>query len=249
MKVNILGIQIDNLKKAEALKIAEQFLSDGRQHYIVTPNPEMAVAAQKDEYFLEILNKADLSVPDGFGLILASRYLRRPLLEKIHGVDLMLDICRLAEQKNYSVYLLGGKEGIAKKTAENLLKKFPKLRIAGAESGGIINEQQLATNNQQLNFTRPDILFVAFGAEKQEKWIVQNLNNIPSIKIAMGVGGAFDFISGKIKRAPKWIQKIGLEWLWRLFMQPWRWKRILTATIKFSWLVITKDKKRREASS
>ncbi len=243
MKVNILGVLIDNFKKSEVLRTVEQFLFDGRKHYIVTANPEMIVAAQKDEKFLEILNKADLSVPDGFGLILAARYLRRPLPERITGVDLMLDICQIAEQKNYSVYLLGGEEGVAQKAADALQKKFLQLKIAGAENGGIISEHQLAINNQQINFAGSDILFVALGAGKQEKWIAKNLQNFPSIKIAMGVGGAFDFIAGKIKRAPKWMRKIGMEWLWRLFMQPWRWKRIFTATIKFSWLIIKNGKK------
>ncbi|MFA5128619.1 MAG: WecB/TagA/CpsF family glycosyltransferase [Patescibacteria group bacterium] len=243
MKVNILGVQIDNLNKADVLDKVEKFLSDDRQHYIVTPNPEIVVAAQSDKEFLGIINRADLAVPDGVGLIFASRYLKRPLPEKIHGVDLMVDLCRLAEQKNYSIYLLGGGEGIAKRAAEKLKEKFPGLRMAGAESGGIITDQKLTVNNQVINFAKPDILFVAFGAGKQEKWIAKNLENISSIKIAMGVGGAFDFIAGKIKRAPKWMRKIGLEWLWRLFMQPWRWKRILTATIKFSWKVIKNGKK------
>jgi N-acetylglucosaminyldiphosphoundecaprenol N-acetyl-beta-D-mannosaminyltransferase len=243
MKVNILGVLIDNLKKSEVLRTVEQFLSDVRQHYIVTANPEMIVAAQKDEKFLEILNKADLSVPDGFGLILAARYLRRPLPERITGVDLMLDICQIAEQKNYSVYLFGGKEGVAQKAADSLQKKFSQLKIAGTENGGIISDQQSTADNQQINSAKPDILFVALGAGKQEKWIAKNLQNLPSIKIAMGVGGAFDFISEKVKRAPRWIRKIGFEWLWRFFMQPWRFKRIFTATIKFSWKVIKNGKK------
>ncbi len=243
MKVNILGVLIDSLKRNDAIKRIEEFLADGGQHYIVTPNPEMVVAAEKDKNFLEILNKAGLSVPDGFGLILASRYLRRPIQERITGVDLMLDICRLAEQKNCSVYLLGGGDGVAQKTADTLRKCFPYLKIAGVESGGVISDQQLTTNNQQINFTRPDILFVAFGAGKQEKFIAENLNKMPTIKIAMGVGGAFDFIAGKIKRAPRWMRKIGLEWLWRLLMQPWRLKRIWTATIKFSWEIIRNGKK------
>ncbi len=243
MKVNILGAKIDNFNKTDVLKKIDEFLSGGLGHYIVTANPEMIVAAQKDEEFLKILNKAELTVPDGFGLILAARYLRQPLPERIAGVDLMLDVCRIAEQKNYSVYFLGGEEGISKRAAEKIVKNFPRLRVAGAESGGIISDQQSTVDNQQINSAKPDILFVALGAGKQEKWIAKNLQNLPSIKIAMGVGGAFDFISGKIKRAPRWIRKIGFEWLWRLFMQPWRLKRIFTATIKFSWLIIKNGKK------
>ncbi len=247
MKVNILGIKIDNLGKTEVLKKIDDFLSDGRQHHLVTANPEMVVAAGKDEKFLEILNKADLTVPDGFGLILAARYLRQPLQERITGVDLMLDICQIAEQKNCSVYLLGGEEGISKRAAEKIVKKFPRLRVAGAESGGKMEISdfrfQISDLIKKINNAEPNILFVALGAGKQEKFIAENLDKMSSVKIAMGVGGAFDFISGKIKRAPKWMRKIGLEWLWRLFIEPWRLKRILTATIKFSWLVITKNKK------
>lgn len=243
MKVNILGIQIDNLRKPEALGKIKEFLSNGHQHYTVTTNPEMVVAAQKDKHFLEILNKAGLSVPDGFGLILASRYLRRPLLERITGVDLMLDICQIAEQKKYSIFLVAAKEGLSKpeETAPALNKKFPGLKIGGVIlAEGESGERIIA----EINKARPDILFVSLrGIGRQEKFIAENLYKTPSVKIAMGVGGSFDFITGKIKRAPRSIRKIGLEWLWRLFMQPWRWKRIFTATIKFSWEIIKNGKK------
>lgn len=253
VKINILGVQIDNLTKSEVLNKVEQFLindnqqpslirANGRiQHYIVTPNPEIVVAAQKDKKFLEIINRADLAIPDGVGLVFASRYLKRPLPQRITGVDLMFDICKLAEQKNCSVFFLGGKEDVAQKTAEALQKKFPHLKVAGAWSGGTIDSANLKLkieNLEKINSVKPDILFVALGAGKQEKWIAENLKQLPSVKIAMGVGGAFDFIAGKIARAPNWMRKIGLEWLWRLFLQPWRWKRILTATVKFSWIVI-----------
>lgn len=236
--MNILGILIDNITKIEALQKIEQFLFDSKQHHIATPNPEMVMAAQKDKEFLEILNRADLAVPDGIGLILASRYLKQPLSQRITGVDLMLDICKIAEQKNYSIYLLGGENGVAKKAANELQKKFPKLKIAGAESGGkieISNFIQTSNLIKKINFARPEILFVAFGAGKQEKWIAHNLINLSSVKIAMGVGGAFDFIAGKVKRAPPWVRNLGFEWLWRFFLQPWRWKRIINATVKFSW--------------
>ena len=243
MKVNILGVLIDNLKKTEVLGAAEQFLSNGRQHYFVTANPEMVVAAGKDKEFLEILNKADLTVPDGFGLILAARYLGKQFFERVPGVDLMLDICRMVEQKSYSVFLVTAKEGLSKpeETAVALNKKFPGLKVGGAVlAEGESSEKIIA----KINEARPDVMFVSLrGIGRQEKFITENLNKISSVKIAMGVGGAFDFISGKIKRAPRSMRRIGLEWLWRLFMQPWRLKRILTATAKFSWLVIRKGKK------
>jgi exopolysaccharide biosynthesis WecB/TagA/CpsF family protein len=247
VKVNILGIKIDNLKKSEVLNKAREFLANSQQHYIVTPNPEMVVATEKDKNFLKILNKADLAVPDGFGLILASHYLGHPILERIQGVDLMIDLCQIAEQKSCSVFLLGAKFSKTKKrgltdpkeVAAVLRKKFSQLKV----SGGVLAKEELDEGLiQEINSKKPEILFVALGAGWQEKLIAKNLSKMPSVKIAMGVGGAFDFIAGKVKRAPNWMRKIGLEWLWRLFMQPWRWKRILTATIKFSWKVLTKGK-------
>jgi N-acetylglucosaminyldiphosphoundecaprenol N-acetyl-beta-D-mannosaminyltransferase len=148
----------------------------------------------------------------------------------------------MSEQKNYSVYLLAAAEGLAdpEETTLTLLESFPQLKING---NTFAKDESLEKIINHINETRPEILFVAFGAGRQEKFIFNNLNKLPSVKIAMGVGGAFDFIAGKIVRAPGWMRKVGLEWLWRFFMQPWRWKRILTATIKFSWLIIRKGKK------
>jgi N-acetylglucosaminyldiphosphoundecaprenol N-acetyl-beta-D-mannosaminyltransferase len=243
VKIDILGVQIDNLDITDLLANVEKFLMDGKQHYIVTPNPEIVIAAQKDKEFLKILNEADISLPDGVGLVWASYYLNKPLKQRITGVDFMLKICEMAEQKNCSIFLLGAKGDVAQKTAEVLMKKFPKLKIVGTESGGEIKLEKLSILNssliEKINNAKPDILFVAFGAPKQEKWIYYYLPSLPSIKLAMGVGGAFDFISGKVKRAPRFLQKIGLEWFWRFLLEPWRWKRILTATIKFSWKVLS----------
>ncbi len=219
----ILGIKVDNLTMEKALRKVEGFLEDGQQHYIVTPNPEFLVQAQKDQEFKTILNQADLALPDGIGLILAARFLGRPLKQKVAGTDLMEKICRRAAQKKWPVFLMGGQAGVAQKAGENLKKKYQGLEILSAED---------------VTFGRPAILFVAFGAPKQEKWIVQNLRKMPSVKLAMGVGGAFDFMAGRVRRAPKLFQRFGLEWLWRLFCQPWRIKRIFKAVVVFPWLVI-----------
>ncbi|OGF21340.1 hypothetical protein A2316_03255 [Candidatus Falkowbacteria bacterium RIFOXYB2_FULL_38_15] len=245
MKVNILGTLIDNIKKEELLLEISSFLEDGKKHFLITPNPEIVLSAQKDEEFKAILNRADIAIPDGFGLILASYYLKTPLEDRITGVDLMLEICKIAEGKKKSVYLLGGEEGIAEKTAKVLIDKFPKLKIVGAESGGKIEKEKLKDDNflKKINEKNPDIIFVALGGGKQEKWIDANLKNIPSVKLAMGIGGAFDFISGKIKRAPPLMRKLGLEWLFRLFLEPRRIKRIFNATAVFIYKVIKMDRK------
>ena len=220
MKREILGVKIDNLIIEEALRKVEGFLEDGQQHYIVTPNPEFLVKAQKDEEFRKILNQADLTVADGIGLIFASWFLGQPLKQKITGTDLMEKICQKAAQKKWSVFLLGDREdSLVKETADQLKKKYPGLDI-------------------KTDLKEASILFIAFGAPWQEKWIAQNLKKMSSVKLAMGVGGAFNFMAGRIRRAPKFFQRLGLEWLWRLFCQPWRIKRIFRAVVIFPWLII-----------
>jgi len=229
--MEILGVRVDNLTMEEALEKIEGFLEDGQQHYIVTPNPEFLIEAQKDEEFRTILNQADLAMADGIGLIFASRFLGQPIKERVAGTDLMEQICQRASQKKWPVFLLGGEEGTAEKAAENLRKKYKGLEA-----------QILGTVPKGQSLRRPAILFVALGAPKQERWIVENLEKMPAIKLAMGVGGAFDFMAGRVRRAPKFLQASGLEWFWRGMLQPWRVRRISKAVIKFPYLVIKSAK-------
>lgn len=240
----ILGIKVDEMDRTEALAKVVGFLnSDNRQYKIFTPNPEMVVKAQKDEYFKKVLNSGDLNLCDGMGLYLVSK------IKRIPGVDFMIEICKIAAEQGRGVYLLGsGNDEIVKKTAKNLQKQFPKLKIIGYDKGPEINEKsQLPITNdqsidnltiQQINQSSPEILFVAFGMGKQEKWIFENLAKMPGVKIAIGVGGAFDYIAGKVKRAPCWMRKIGLEWMYRLIQEPRRLGRIFNATIIFTLKVL-----------
>lgn len=241
MKSDILGVLVDDITPEETLEKIEQFVQSGRRHYIVTPNPEIVMEAQKDGEFREILNSADIAIPDGTGLIFASRLSGRPLRKRTTGSDLTWKVAELAEEKGYSLYLLGGEiEGVATKAAEKLKDKFPGLKISGAEEGGKISRQGEAEDkgiSGRINEAGPDILLVAFGAPRQEKWIYKNLPDLDSVKVAIGIGGTFDFIAGKAKRAPKAFRSLGLEWLWRLITQPQRIGRIWTATGKFSWAV------------
>ena len=239
--MNILGIRIDKLNKQQALEKVANFLNSDKQNKIFTPNPEMLVDARKDSYFKKILNSGDLNICDGFGITLVTR----GKLKRIPGVDFMQDICKLAEEKGKSIYLLGSSsDEVVKKVSEVLQKKFPLLRIVGHDKGPIskqetVNKQQ--KDNEDVIYDiivkAPDILFVAFGHGKQEKWIHENLVDLPSVKIAMGVGGSFDFISGKTKRAPEWMRRIGFEWLYRLIREPKRFFRIWRAIITFLFLV------------
>ncbi len=250
-EIKVLSIKIDAVSFVEAREKVREFLNSTGQHTIFTPNPEILVKAQKDEYFKYSLNKSDLNLCDGRGI----QFVSKQKIERITGVDFMLEICKIAEMENRTVYLLGSEsEEVVKKTAENLKLKFPNLQIVGVDKGCKINEnakqlkhqdtrpatEELIVNKldnnrmlELINQQKPDILFVAFGMGKQEKWIVENLAKIQSVKIAMGVGGAFDYISGSVKRAPLLLRKIGLEWLYRLVRQPKRILRIWNATVKF----------------
>jgi len=239
MKIEILGVKIDNLSLQEVLEKIKQFLISPNQHFIVTPNPEFLVEAQKDNHFKEILNYADLSCADGVGLLKAAKFLGKRL-QRVTGVDLVWAICELAAKNNYSVYLLGGGEMVAAKASQNLQEQFPDLKIVGAESGGVVIDPKNIDEEliNRINDAKPKIIFIALGQVKQEKWIFYHLDKLPSIKLAIGVGGAFDYISGETKRAPKFIRRLGLEWLFRLIIQPERWKRIFNAVIIFPLLVL-----------
>ncbi|MFH1565325.1 MAG: WecB/TagA/CpsF family glycosyltransferase [bacterium] len=236
-QTNILNVQINTQKKQEILEKVYKMLKSGRQHYIVTPNPEMVMMALQDFYYLNILNKADLKLPDGIGLKFASFLMENRIKQRIKGVDFIEDLCNIASHHNYSIFFLGGEKGVAEKTANALKKKFPKLNIAGFDDGGKVNENGVLQDKSvlaKIKQSNPDILFVAFGCPKQEKFIVRYLPKLKSVKIAIGVGGAFDFLSGKIKRAPRLFRVFGFEWLWRLIKEPKkRIKRIYTATVRF----------------
>lgn len=233
---------MDPVSFDEAIVRSEGMLVDGEAHVIVTPNPEMAVLAAKDPEFARILWDADLALADGYGLVLMGAVSGRKIPEVVTGVDFTLALAGIAEQENCSVYLLGGGDGIAERTAEKLRENYPDLDIVGAESGGRIryDHGEWRQDDELLERIRkaePGILMVALGHGKQERWIRDHLEELPSVRIAMGIGGAFDFISGKVRRAPSVMRKAHLEWLWRLLRQPWRVFRILTAVILFPALV------------
>lgn len=231
MQVNILGVKIDDVTQEEATQKIINWVKTGGKHYVVTPNPEFIVAAQADLEFKDIINRSDLSIPDGIGLRLTGKVVNR-----VTGTDLMFALIEIASQQGFSIGLLGGKDGVAQKSGEILRKKYPNLKITLAQEGGEVAFDGNTQSALSVGYMPPtDILFVAFGHGKQEKWIAQNLPSIP-VKVAMGVGGAFDYISGNVPRAPKFLRQIGLEWLFRLVLQPWRIKRQL-ALIKYLWLL------------
>lgn len=251
MFTKVLGVKVDIITEGEALDLVAKFLTEGRAHTIFTPNPEMIMSAQSDSVLRDILNKGDLNICDGKGIQYTCNILqdksekeKNKYFKRIAGIDFMLDICDYASRYGFSVYLLGsGNEQVISKATEKLKKKFANLNIVGYHPGPKIeseaNKKLKYRSNDNENVitdiiqTQPDILFVGFGHGKQEKWIAENIKKIPGLKIAMGVGGSFDFISGKITRAPKLLRKVGLEWLWRLAQEPSRINRIWTALVSF----------------
>ncbi len=244
-QVDILGVKIDKISFKDLMMKISGFLHSGTGHYIITANPEIVIKAQKDPEFRDVINKADLVIPDGIGLFFASKIVsrRNNLDDRVQGIDLMYRIVssfdKLAQKRK--VFFLGARGENAKLTALKLKKNFPDFEIAGFFSGEA-GEKGDRIAVSIINQTRADVLFVAYGAPKQEKWIARNLKKMPSVRLAIGVGGAFDIISGKISRAPRWMRRIGLEWFWRLLKEPQRIGRIYDATIKFGWLVLTKKR-------
>lgn len=235
----LLGVKLDCIRKATVLKKVTNWLTEDKKRYIVTPNPEMLVEVQKDERFKQVLNSADMAILDGTGLVWALRMRGVKNIERVAGADLMIDLVKKANQYRKKVFLLGGYAGVAESAKRVLVGKYPKLRIQ-AETGPIditkTSKKQDLILRKKINAFKPDLLLVAFGHQKQEKWIAKNLKYL-NVKVAMGVGGSFDYLVDSSLRAPKFMQVLGFEWLWRLFRQPWRIKRQLSL-VKFIWLVL-----------
>jgi len=233
----ILNVNVHAVTNAHTLDLIEQFIASGRPHQLTTVNPEFVVEAQRDEEFRRIINGAALALPDGIGLLKAARFLgTSPLPERVPGSDLVVRLAELSHRRGYRIYFLGAWEGVAEKAIHNLKQRYPKLQVAGCYAGSPALEENEAIV-QRILPTHPDILLVAYGAPRQDKWIVRNLERL-QIPVCIGVGGSFDFIAGTAKRAPLWMQKLNLEWLHRLIQQPWRWRRIWNAVAVFSWLVL-----------
>ena len=261
MKVNIANVLVDNITGPETLDRISEFIASGRPHYIVTTYSEFVVFASQDKDYLEVLNKADLSLPDGVGILWAAKYLsipasswlsavwqlkytlwsillypgfvHQPIHEKVSGSKLIWDIAKLALQNNYSLALVGGEDSVAATSAQILKSKFPGLKINLAISGGKPFDVQTIKEIAESN---SDILFVANQPPRQEKWIAENISNL-NVRVAIGVGGTFDYIAGKRSAAPKIFITLGLEWLWRLITQPWRIKRMWNALPVFIWTI------------
>lgn len=237
---HILNVPFDAVTMSEAVNKVMGFLSDGGQHIVCTPNPEIVMEAQHDRELMEILKASDLVVPDGIGVVWASKYSEIKLKERVAGYDLTQAVFHKMKDTKETVYFFGGAPGVAAAAAKKMMKQHEGLKIAGTHNG-YFNEKEEKKIIDDIKSHSPSILLVGLGAPKQEKWIYDNLR-FTGAKVCIGVGGSFDAMAGTVKRAPKLFQKLNLEWFYRLVTQPTRLKRMLRLP-KFV-LAVFKQKKR-----
>ena len=237
--VNILGVNVDKDSFAEQLSKADRFLEEGGIHTIYTPNPEIIMTAYRDKEYAEILNSSDAVVPDGIGVVYASKILKHPVSERGTGFDLTCGIMDIAAEKGYKVFIYGGKEGVAESAAKILTQKG--VTIAGT-AHGYQKDEHFAM--EEIKRSGADIVLVCLGAPKQEKWIYKYKNEHEALYI--GAGGSVDVLAGNTKRAPEFFCKTGLEWFYRLIKEPKRIGRMMELP-KFALTVIFKKGESKNA--
>jgi N-acetylglucosaminyldiphosphoundecaprenol N-acetyl-beta-D-mannosaminyltransferase len=263
--IEIAGIPIDNVTYNDALELIDRLVHFGQQAQFITVNPEMLLRASCDPAFATILRHATLRTPDGVGVLWAAHYLQKPerlsffssrlrwlsslfsiflnpnriqepLRERVTGTDLMKRIVEGSQTHPWTLFLLGAADGVGEQAIRNLSLIYPKAKFVGFFSGSPKAEDDEEII-RRIHLAQPNIIFVAYGSPAQEYWIQRNLTRLPSVRVAIGVGGAFDFHAGHVLRAPRWMQKIGLEWFWRLCREPRRIGRIWNAAIVFPQLI------------
>lgn len=251
--ISILGVTFHALSLLEVIYRLNLACEKKERLFCVTPNPEICLQALKDKKFRQILNSAHISIPDGFGILWASRYLKgqksfarwlwtlltphatlrkSEFPERVTGTDVMKQF--LTHFPHRKIFLLGAAPEVNDRLAKKLMAA--RVQVVGNHSGSPSVEHDDSLR-ERIEASGAEVLFVAFGAPKQEEWIARNFSRLSSLRVAIGVGGAFDFLSGRKKRAPRWMRSFGLEWLYRLSIEPKRFKRIINATIVFPWQV------------
>ncbi len=234
-RVSILGAPVDRVTMSQALAILEGFVAERKPHLVVTADASGLAQAQSDPEHLQILQSADLVTPDSVGVMWAARRAGQPIAERVSGVDLVDQICRLSAEKGYRVYFLGAAPGVAEMAAEKLRLKHPGCNIVGVRHGFFPPDSDEVVA-QEVAQSKPDFLFVAMGIPRQEKFIRDTMPIIQA-PVAMGVGGSFDVFSGRTKRAPQLFQTMKLEWLWRLMLNPSKIAKVKSLP-KFVWMVL-----------
>ncbi|MDA8442467.1 MAG: WecB/TagA/CpsF family glycosyltransferase [Peptococcaceae bacterium] len=222
MRVDVLGVGIDCLSMEQVVAEIVRFVSEGKPRRVVTANPEMLYYAQHKPETKALLNQADLVTADGEGVVWAARFLRQPIPQRITGIDLLNAVFPVANSRCWRIFLLGAAPGIAAEAARRLKLQYPNIEFA--ECDGYFPASREPEVLAQIKQFAPQLLLVGLGAVRQEQWIADYLSGL-NVPVAIGVGGSFDVWSGKLKRAPYWVQRIKLEWFYRLLSQPRRLKR------------------------
>ncbi len=247
-KVDLLGIPVDSVTMDGTLDTMERLIRERKPSYLVTPNVDVLVQLQKDQEFRRIYNGAAMVLPDGVPLLWAAKFLRRPLQAKVAGSDLFVKFCERAAKNGHKVYFMGAMPGVAAQAAEILTKRYPGLKVVGTYSpsfGFEKNEAECALIVEKIRQAEPDVLFVGLGSPKQEKW-TDRYKEQYDVPVTVGVGISFDYVAGTVKRAPKWMQNAGLEWFFRLMIEPKRlWRRYLVNDPVFFWLVLKQKLEKR----
>lgn len=235
--IYIMNVKINNITFEQAIENLKNQLINGNRYIIYTPNTEIIMMCQKDDEFQKYINDGDMVVPDGVGLIYASKIKKIPLSERITGFDLSVKLLELADENKLKLYIIGGEPGVAKKAVQNIGKDYPNIDICGYNHGyfkgthiGLEGHDEENKIIEDINNKSPDILFVCLGAKKQEKWIHQNKQKI-NAKILIGNGGTVDVLAGNVKRSPDIFINLGLEWLYRLIREPKRIRRQMSLPI------------------
>ena len=244
--LTIFGVRVDDVTEDEAVARCERFILEGRR-IVATPNPEIVMAARDDRDLRHALAHADLAIPDGGGLLLAARLWHRPFREQVRGSDLTTRLLARAATRGWRVFLLGGGPGVANAAAAAIKTRWPTAQMVGTYAGLADEVNDAATRAAVAAAGRIDILLVAYGASRQERWMIRNLPAL-DVGVALGVGGTLDFLSGRVRRAPLWIRRARLEWLFRLLIQPWRWRRQLQAARFFPLIALNAPRERRRVA-
>ncbi len=233
--VDILSVPVSRVSMSDAVGLLESMVQTGVSHHVVTVNPEFVMTARNNAPFRDVLVNADLAVPDGMGIVLASRILGKPVAHRVTGVDLVERIAERGSRTGIRFFLLGAAPGVAGRAAAVLAGKYSGLEIAGTYSGspGTSEEDAIC---RMIAAAHPDVLLVAYGSPAQDLWIARTRDRL-NVPVSIGVGGSLDYIAGVVVRAPRWMRNLGLEWLHRLLSQPERWRRMIVLPV-FVLLVI-----------
>lgn len=234
-RIKILGVNISNVSMNEAVDIIWKLREEEGNHIVFTPNPEFVYRAYHDVEFRNKLNSADLTLPDGIGLVYAAKIIGTPLKERVPGFEACCRIIAEAKDKDASIYILGGKPGVSELAKENIERDYPGIKIAGVADGYFKDDNEVI---EKINAVSPDFLLVCTGCPRQENWIYKYKDKL-NVKVSIGAGGTVDVLSGTVKRAPKIFCRLGLEWFYRLITQPSRIGRMMNLP-KFLFTVIGK---------